>query len=401
LLLCMKLLLILITTNGAPQEDTDKRQCSEYNDVGYYCVPFYQCDEDSKIIIDGEGIVDPRSDIVHSLATTSQCDKLIDRCCLHPYKRDTTRGDPPQPPEGPAHKCGKRNMGGIVGVREYPKLTVGETEFGEWPHVCAVLENKSVSGTVVQVYLCGGSLLDAGVILTAAHCVKDLEPTNLMVRCGEWDTQAEDPLPYQEIGVDTIEAHPCFNNDNHHNNFALLFLQSKMSLASHIRPVCLPSPDHVFPARKACVSNGWGKDKFGTDGEYSNILKEIVVPIVENRKCQTLLRENTRLGPFFELDSSFLCAGGEKGVDTCKGDGGSPLTCKQEDGSWAQAGIVSWGIGCGGVGTPAVYANVARAACWIDNRISCYYGIKSFYDYTDRQCTRRDCEADRRECFKR
>ena len=36
-----------------------------------------------------------------------------------------------------------------------------------------------------------------------------------------------------------------------------------------------------------------------------------------------------------------------------------------------QAGIVSWGIGCGGVGTPAVYASVASAACWIDSQVSC------------------------------
>ena len=36
-----------------------------------------------------------------------------------------------------------------------------------------------------------------------------------------------------------------------------------------------------------------------------------------------------------------------------------------------QTGIVSWGIGCGGDGTPAVYANVASAACWIDSVVSC------------------------------
>ena len=54
--------------------------------------------------------------------------------------------------------------------------------------------------------------------------------------------------------------------------------------------------------------------------------------MVENQECQNLLRENTRLGPFFELDESFLCAGGQKGVDTCKGDGGSPLVCEEEPG---------------------------------------------------------------------
>ena len=34
-----------------------------------------------------------------------------------------------------------------------------------------------------------------------------------------------------------------------------------------------------------------------------------------------------------------------------------------------QAGIVSWGIGCGEEGTPAVYANVASAVCWVDNEV--------------------------------
>ena len=69
---------------------------------------------------------------------------------------------------------------------------------------------------------------------------------------------------------------------------------------------------------------------------YSTVLKEVVVPLVDNKRCQKLLRENTRLGTFFELDSSFLCAGGEKDIDTCKGDGGSPLTCRQGNGPWVQ-----------------------------------------------------------------
>ena len=57
--------------------------------------------------------------------------------------------------------------------------------------------------------------------------------------------------------------------------------------------------------------------------------------MVDSTECQKLLRENTRLGPFFELDKSFLCAGGQDGRDTCKGDGGSPLTCEL-DGSQVQ-----------------------------------------------------------------
>ena len=96
----------------------------------------------------------------------------------------------------------------------------------------------------------------------------------------------------------------------------------------------------------------------------------MVLPLVENQECQNLLRKNTRLGHFFELDKSFMCAGGQENSDTCQGDGGGPLTCRGSDGSWVQAGIVSWGIGCGGSGTPGVYASVAEAACWIDSQVS-------------------------------
>lgn len=67
-----------------------------------------------------------------------------------------------------------------------------------------------------------------------------------------------------------------------------------------------------------------GKDKFGKDGLYQVILKRVELPVIGRDECQIKLRE-TRLGRHFILDHSFICAGGEKGKDTCQGDGGSPL----------------------------------------------------------------------------
>ena len=142
-------------------------------------------------------------------------------------------------------------------------------------------------------------------------------------------------MPYQEIQVEKIKTHEKFVNENHHNNFALLFLRQAFKIQDHIQPVCLPQPCAVYDS-KNCVANGWGKDKFGSDGRYSTILKEVTYPVVDSAECQEKLRK-TRLGGFFELDESFICAGGIRGVDTCKGDGGSPLTCRmQGTNKWVQ-----------------------------------------------------------------
>lgn len=57
--------------------------------------------------------------------------------------------------------------------------------------------------------------------------------------------------------------------------------------------------------------------KTGKGSRYQNILKKIDLSIVPNDVCQQQLR-STRLGNFFRLHESFICAGGIRGEDTCK-----------------------------------------------------------------------------------
>merc|ERR1712088_1201988 len=102
----------------------------------------------------------------------SKCPGFLDVCCLDP---DFI---PPPPPPIVKHvpKCGQRHENGlgvrIQGFNEY------ESQFGEWPHMCAVLAEEPVAQDpgyagepqTVNLYQCGGSLIAPGVILTAAHC---------------------------------------------------------------------------------------------------------------------------------------------------------------------------------------------------------------------------------------
>ena len=278
--------------------------CSDYtSEFGYECVPYYQC-ENGLILTDQEsgiGLIDKRIDLntVDLNPEDSKCPHYLDVCCKNP---DFI---PPPPPKIKyAPQCGRRNQNGL-GVR-IQGFTESESQFGEWPHMCAILHEKPIeqeagySGEpqTVNLYQCGGSLIALGVILTAAHCVDNFLSSleQLKVRCGEWDTQNEtEPYPHQDRYVQAIKIHPEFNDKNLHNDFAVLFTTSDFELSSHIDTVCLPGPEERDVDRAECFATGWGKDRFGSRGEYQVVLKEIDLPLVENQKCQDLLRK-TKLG---------------------------------------------------------------------------------------------------------
>merc|ERR1711902_131777 len=230
------------------------------------------------------------------------------------------------------------NQGGIgVRIQTSDNDYKSTTQFGEWPHMCAILKKGEVGGREVNFYVGGDSLIHPGIVLTAAHIVYDFveSPETLKIRCGEWDTrQVVEPLKHEDRTAATVSVHPAYNSRNLQNDFALVHLEYEFILDDHINTICLPT--------------GWGKDKFGKSGNYQEILKQVPLDLVDHDQCQSQLRE-TRLGKLLELDQSFTCAGGEPNEDTCKGDGGGPLVCPINDDHtypqpthYVQTGIVAW-----------------------------------------------------------
>jgi kallikrein len=384
--------------SNVPTTEVDNvfENCADYTaSQGYECVPYYQCNNGT-IITDGGGLIDIRNGFGILSPEDSKCPGFLDVCCKDP---DFV---PPPPPPVVKHvpKCGQRHQNGL-GVR-IQGFQEHESQFGEWPHMCAILSEEPVveepgyaggEPQTVNLYQCGGSLIAPGVILTAAHCAEKFrsQPGKLKVRCGEWDTQNQtEPRAHQDRTVQTLDIHPDFNDRNLANDWALLYTIEPFELQEHIDTVCLPDPEEQFDGQN-CFATGWGKDQFGAAGEYQVVLKEIDLPVVNHRQCQDSLRR-TRLGRRFQLDESFICAGGIAGKDTCKGDGGSPLVCqsKGDPFTYVQAGVVAWGIGCGEDATPGVYASVSKAVCWIDYSMSCNQGrvtgdFSSYWGHSD-QC---------------
>ncbi|KAK2143570.1 hypothetical protein LSH36_831g00011, partial [Paralvinella palmiformis] len=97
-------------------------------------------------------------------------------------------------------------------------------------------------------------------------------------------------------------------------------------------------------------------------------LKQATVPVVSLSIC----KRPDWLGLEFTLTDNMMCAGYETGgIDTCQGDSGGPLVCYMNN-VWIQAGVTSFGRGCGMPRKPGVYTLVSRYVSWIQNAVNTF-----------------------------
>jgi len=314
------------------------------------CVDTTRCLE-ANVITDGAGVINLRRSCVSGQV-----------CCVHPIPDPVT--------SSPLTGCGvgNPNLMDSTGIRNSPVSVKITTEsqvasMGEFPWMVAILESGSGN------FVCGGSLVDELVVLTAAHCIAGRTPGSLIARLGEWDASSTtEYYKHQDITPKSIIIHPNFYPPGAFNDVALLVLSSPADISQpHVGLSCIPDPSDTF-ILDGCTVIGWGKETFNSAG-ISAVLRKTVVPLVAHPACQASL-QSAKLGPRFRLHESFLCAGGQVGRDACTGDGGGPLMCPHGSlsGRWIQVGVVSWGLECG-LMVPGVYADVQRAGGWIMDNI--------------------------------
>ena len=116
------------------ESDRTFPDCSDYSQqLGYQCVPYYQC-SNGTIITDGAGLIDIRNGFAALNPEESKCPGFLEVCCRDP---DFV---PPPPPVKYVPGCGRRNLNGL-GAR-IQGFKDGESQVGEWPHMCALLTQK-------------------------------------------------------------------------------------------------------------------------------------------------------------------------------------------------------------------------------------------------------------------
>uniref|UniRef100_A0A3P8WCF7 Peptidase S1 domain-containing protein n=1 Tax=Cynoglossus semilaevis TaxID=244447 RepID=A0A3P8WCF7_CYNSE len=215
---------------------------------------------------------------------------------------------------------------------------------------------KSKVGT--ELHRCGATLIHSRWLLTIlSNSVNDSSPTNWAVSLG---SVLRSGIGALVIPIQNVIIHPAFNSTNMDYDVALLELAAPAPVSYTIQSVCLPSAVHLFPMNAECYITGWGSTREG--GSLTNLLQKAAVNIIQQAECQQ---------PYGDvLTNNMMCAGHmEGGKDTCLGDSGGPLTCRQQSGQWFIAGVTSWGHGCGRMGFPGVYTRVTSVRKWISTYI--------------------------------
>lgn len=125
----------------------------------------------------------------------------------------------------------------------------------------------------------------------------------------------------------------------------------------------MPSGSDKADIGQRLVVAGWGRT------EYSNsspIKLKLRVPVVSPSQCLSRFRTAG-----VTVQKTQLCAGAERGKDSCNGDSGGPLmhTFSNNSGQWYVEGVVSFGARCGTEGWPGIYTRVSQYLDWIKENV--------------------------------
>lgn len=269
---------------------------------------------------------------------------------------------------------------------------------GAWPFQVAllnagVLDDSPESQFYAQ--FCGGSVIAADWVLTAAHCVVD-DAGTVPAEALQVLTGATLLTEGTRHRVAEVIPHPGYDRMLLDNDIALLRLADPTDAPPIALAVATPDSGTVWVT-------GWGMTEAF---EFPNWLMEAEVALQANDACNGGIKEIYRhdlrgllmqvagrmVGDIALIDAAvdtvaagfadplsgaMLCAGLDEGKrDSCYGDSGGPLFALEATGP-VQHGVVSWGAGpfdaeaaCGHAGAYGVYARVETFRDWLSGHVA-------------------------------
>ncbi|KAM9672724.1 complement C1s subcomponent isoform 2-T4 [Trichechus inunguis] len=216
----------------------------------------------------------------------------------------------------------------------------------------------------------GGALIDEHWVLTAAHVVEGNQDPIMYVGSTLVRTSVLENA--QMITAERVFIHPDWEfmdvpetRKNFDNDIALVRLKDPVKMGPTVSPICLPgtTPEYNPSVTDLGLISGWGRTR-----KQNHVIKlrGARLPVAPLAKCQEVKPTDSKVvtGRYVFTDN-MICAGGEKGVDSCEGDSGGAFAIQdpnEENPKFYVAGLVSWGPQCG---TYGIYTKVKNYIDWI------------------------------------
>lgn len=256
-----------------------------------------------------------------------------------------------------------------------PQGVVGGTPAapGEFPYQVA-LAYAAAPGIPIRGQFCGGSLISADTVLTAAHCVVAgiwvlidrndniidididlLRPDEMVVFAGDVNLGASSTA--ERIDVRRVQLDPDLDIDINASfnlflpDVAVLQLADDSTTGTPV-DLAVPGQEGLYAEGTPATVSGWGSTG-DVLGGAPIILQHATLPMVSDADC------TIAYGTDFDATRN-VCAGDlATGLpSSCYGDSGGPLVV-DNGGDPLQVGIVLGGDGCGAPERPNMFSRVA------------------------------------------
>lgn len=230
-----------------------------------------------------------------------------------------------------AHAAGVSELTSIPSSK--PIIGGEATDPGDFEPVVAVLAHEG---------LCTGTLVSDTIVLTAAHCLAD-------VQLGQdvavfWGPQID---PSRRVEAVSWGVHPDFCADCDEDIYDYGYVEIAGIASEFVAPITDQDEwDDAMRKGHEVILVGYGEDPDITTLDKGLGTKRTVT---------------TEISRFSELGLEFYAGGDDR--DSCQGDSGGPAFVRTEDGTLRLAGITSRGSNPCGKG--GYYGAPYAALCWL------------------------------------
>jgi len=257
-----------------------------------------------------------------------------------------------------------------------PSPIIGGTEANindvPW-QVGLIFASSNVGPDLYEAQFCGGTVLNARWVVTAAHCLFDSNNNmagtrDIKIIAGVDDLEV--PRGTSEYRVSAIVVSPGYEGGV--NDIALIQIVGQFDLTdSGIEPAALPLAldGDNFPAlNDDILVSGWGEWVEFDAGQTPYMLQKATLDVLAAPLSDDC-------GAYDSGDWNYryeMCVGvTEGGRDTCQGDSGGPYVALNLDGDGdgttepTLVGVTSWGTGCAWEGYPGFATRVSAYVDWM------------------------------------